>query len=159
MAYIDKIQKIMDILNDDTFRNINSTENSYFFTKALTDMIDVSKKLVVAELTILQLKSRINHNSLKAEDTNFGLFQDDYDEQLTKAKDSIIALNKVCEACQISPFYENDMYDERAILEFVNTFTHAIADERIRFYYKEKEHVDEKDLTKQVENEDYMERE
>lgn len=82
MAYIDKIQKIMDILNDDTFRNINSTENSYFFTKALTDMIDVSKKLVVAELTILQLKSRINHNSLKAEDTNFGLFQDDYDEQL-----------------------------------------------------------------------------
>ena len=44
-------------------------------------------------------------------------------------------------------------------MEFVNTFTHAIADERIRFYYKEKEHVDEKDLTKQVENEDYMERE
>lgn len=71
MAYIDKIQKIMDILNDDTFRNINSTENSYFFTKALTDMIDVSKKLVVAELTILQLKSRINHKIIR----DWNLFQ------------------------------------------------------------------------------------
>ena len=150
MAYIDKIQRIMDILNDDT---LNTTENSYLFTKALTDIIDISKNLAVTELTILQLKSRIDHNSLNAEDVDFGLFQDDYDDQIAKAKDCIITLNKVCEDCQIPPFYKHNMYDERAIMEFINTFIHAI----IRSYYKEKEHIDDIDLTKQRDMEE-MER-
>lgn len=159
MAYIDKIRKIMDILNDDTFTNEDSIRNSYLFTKSLSDMLEINKKLVVTELTILQLKSRIDHNSLKAEDTNFGIFQDDYEDQLIKAKDCITNLNKVCEAYQIPPFYENDLFDDRAVMEFVNTFAHVFADARIKSYYEEKEHMNEKDLTKQVENEDYMERE
>lgn len=159
MAYIDKIRKIMDILNDDTFTNEDSIRNSYLFTKSLSDMLEINKKLVVTELTILQLKSRIDHNSLKAEDTNFGIFQDDYEDQLIKAKDCITNLNKVCEAYQIPPFYENDLFDDRAVMEFVNTFAHVFADARIKSYYEEKEHMNEKDLTKQVENEDYIERE
>lgn len=159
MAYIDKIWKIMDILNDDTFTNEDSIRNSYLFTKSLSDMLEINKKLVVTELTILQLKSRIEHNILKAEDTNFGIFQDDYEDQIIKAKDCITNLNKVCEAYQIPPFYENDLFDDRAVMEFVNTFAHVFADARIKSHYKEKEHVVEKDLTKQVENEDYMERE
>lgn len=159
MAYIDKIWKIMDILNDDTFTNEDSIRNSYLFTKSLSDMLEINKKLVVTELTILQLKSRIEHNILKAKDTNFGIFQDDYEDQIIKAKDCITNLNKVCEAYQIPPFYENDLFDDRAIMEFVNTFAHVFADARIKSHYKEKEHVAEKDLTKQVENEDYMERE
>lgn len=57
MAYIDKIRKIMDILNDDTFTNEDSIRNSYLFTKSLSDMLEINKKLVVTELTILQLKS------------------------------------------------------------------------------------------------------
>lgn len=159
MAYIDKIWKIMDILNYDTFTNEDSIRNSYLFTKSLSDMLEINKKLVVTELTILQLKSRIEHNILKAEDTNFGIFQDDYEDQIIKAKDCITNLNKVCEAYQIPPFYENDLFDDRAVMEFVNTFAHVFADARIKSHYKEKEHVVEKDLTKQVENEDYMERE
>ena len=159
MAYIDKIRKIMDILNDDTFTNEDSIRNSYLFTKSLSDMLEINKKLVVTELTILHLKSRIDHNSLKAEDTNFGIFQDDYEDQLIKAKDCITNLNKVCEAYQIPPFYENDLFDDRAVMEFVNTFAHVFADARIKSYYEEKEHMNEKDLTKQVENEDYIERE
>ena len=158
MAYIDKIRKIMDILNNDTFTNEDSIRNSYLFTKSLSDMLEINKKLVVTELTILQLKSRIDHNSLKAEDTNFGIFQDDYEDQLIKAKDCITNLNKVCEAYQIPPFYENDLFDDRAVMEFVNIFAHVFADARIKSYYEEKEHMNEKDLTKQVENEDYMER-
>lgn len=158
MAYIDKIRKIMDILNDDTFTNEDSIRNSYLFTKSLSDMLEINKKLVVTELTVLQLKSRIEHNILKAEDTNFGIFQDDYEDQIIKAKDCITNLNKVCEAYQIPPFYENDLFDDRAVMEFVNTFAHVFADARIKSHYKEKEHVAEKDLTKQVENEDYMER-
>lgn len=40
MAYIDKIRKIMDILNDDTFTNEDSIRNSYLFTKSLSDMLE-----------------------------------------------------------------------------------------------------------------------
>lgn len=159
MAYIDKIRKVMDILNDDTFANEDSIRNNYLFTKALSDILEINKKLVVTELTILQLKSRIDHNILKTEDTNFGIFQDDYEDQIIKAKDCITNLNKVCGAYKIPPFYENDLFDDRAVMEFVNTFTHTLADARIKSYYEEKEHMNEKDLTKQVENEDYMERE
>lgn len=154
MAYIDKIRKVMDILNDDTFANEDSIRNNYLFTKALSDILEINKKLVVTELTILQLKSRIDHNILKAEDTNFGIFQDDYEDQIIKAKDCITNLNKVCEAYQIPPFYENDLFDDRAVMEFVNTFAHVFADARIKSYYEEKEHMNEKDLTKQVENEE-----
>lgn len=157
MAYIDKIQKIMDLLNEDTFENGDFTENTYLFDNALSNILGISKSLAAAELTVLQIKSRINHNILKVEDTNLELFQDNYDDQIAKAKDCIIALNKVCEAYQIPPFYENDMYDERAVIEFVNTFTHAIANERIRSYYKEKDKIDDVDLTKRRDAEE-MER-
>ena len=155
MAYIEKLAKLIDLINADTFEDGMTTGNDMVFIKAISDLFIVNKTLIYNECSAFLVKSKKG----KLDDTDLTNLQTSYEDQLQIAKCSIQTLNNLCEKYHVVPFYENDLFDDRAVMEFVNTFAHVFADARIKSHYKEKEHINEKDLTKQVENEDYMERE
>lgn len=155
MAYIEKLVKLMELINVDTFEDGMTTGNDTVFRKAVSDLFRVNRALVFTEFSAFLVKSKKG----KLDDTDLTNLQTNYEEQLQMAKCSIQTLNDLCEKYHVLPFYENDLFDDCAVMEFVNTFAHVFADARIKSHYQEKEHMNEKDLTKQVENEDYMERE
>lgn len=159
MAYIEKLAKLMNLINADTFDDKMTTGNEIVLTESISDLLRINKSLVVSQFNELVARTKIENGILRSEDIDLNSFQVNYEDQLQKAKCNIQTLNDLCEKYHVMPFYENDLFDDRAVMEFVNTFTHAIADARIKSYYEKKEHMNEKDLTKQIENEDYMERE
>lgn len=157
MSYMEKLTKLITAIHTDTYDMI--TENEMTLTRIALELMEINKRLTVSQFQELMTRAKVEHDLLRLEDIDLGFFHDDYEIQLQKAEKNIQDLNKICKQYHIKPFYENDLFDSRAVMEFVNTFTHAFADARIKSYYKEKDHMEEKDLTKQVENEDYMERE
>lgn len=159
MAYIENLKKLIDLVNSDTYEDGMTTGNETRLAKSVSELFMINRALVTAQFNELVAKAKVENGILQPEDVDLNSFQVNYEDQLQKAKYNIQELNNLCEKYHVIPFYENDLFDDRAVMEFVNTFTHAIADARIKSYYKEKEHMDEKDLTKQAEAEDYVERE
>lgn len=157
MSYMEKLTKLIEAIHTDTYDMI--TENEMTLTRIALELMEINKRLTVSQFQELMTRAKVEHDLLRLEDIDLGFFHDDYEIQLQKAEKNIQDLNKICKQYHIKPFYENDLFDGRAVMEFVNTFTHAFADARIKSYYKEKDHMEEKDLTKQTEHEDYMERE
>lgn len=159
MAYIENLKKLIDLVNSDTYEDGMTTGNETRLAKSVSELFMINRALVTAQFNELVAKAKVENGILQLEDVDLNSFQINYEDQLQKAKYNIQELNNLCEKYHVTPFYENDLFDDRTIMEFVNTFTHAIADARIKSYYKEKEHMVEKDLTKQAEAEDYAERE
>ena len=157
MSYMEKLTKLIAAIHTDTYDMI--IENGMTLTRITSELMEINKRLTVSQFQELMIRTKVDYNLLRSEDVDLGIFQDDYEIQLQKAEKNIQDLNKICKQYHIKPFYENDLFDGRAVMEFVNTFTHAFADARIKSYYKEKEHMEEKDLTKQADHEEYMERE
>lgn len=58
MAYIEKLAKLIDLINADTFEDGMTTGNDMVFIKAVSDLFIVNKTLIYNECSAFLVKSK-----------------------------------------------------------------------------------------------------